>query len=128
VTWDGADDTKNPKNWSFKRRWGITALVSLVTFMTPMSSAIIAPASNAIGDEFGIHSSFLKQLNFSIILLACVIGPLVLAPLCEVYGRVIVLQLANMCIAYALLSAFQRAGVNNVQILLDLQLCVRFRA
>lgn len=79
-----------------------------------MSSAIIAPASNAIGDGFGIHSSFLKQLNFSIILLAYVIGPLVLAPLCEVYGRVIVLQLANMYIAYALLPTFRRVGVNNV--------------
>ena len=96
MTWDGADDPKNPKNWSFKRKWGITVLVSLITFMTGISSAIIAPASNVIGDEFNIHTSFRKQLNFSIIQLAYVIGPLVLAPLSEVYGRSLILQLANI--------------------------------
>lgn len=107
MTWDGVDDPKNPKNWPFKRKWGITALVSLIAFMSTMSSAIIAPASNAIGDaSFGVHSTFLKQLNFSIIQLAYVIGPLVLAPLCEIYGRMVVLEIANMYIAYPFLSVF----------------------
>jgi MFS family permease len=96
VSWDGADDPTNPKNWSFKRRWGITVLVSLITFMTGISSAIIAPASDIIGDEFNTHSSFRKQLNFSIIQLAYVIGPLALAPLSEVYGRSYILQLSNV--------------------------------
>ncbi|RAO71292.1 uncharacterized protein BHQ10_007304 [Talaromyces amestolkiae] len=96
VTWDGADDAANPKNWSFKRKWGITVLVSLITFMTGISSAIIAPASNVIDDDFKIHSSFQQQLNFSIIQLAYVIGPLALAPLSEIYGRSLILQLSNV--------------------------------
>lgn len=64
--------------------------------MTGISSAIIAPAGNVIADEFNTHTSFRKQLNFSIIQLAYVIGPLVLAPLSEVYGRSFILQFANV--------------------------------
>lgn len=96
MTWDGADDPTNPKNWSFKLKWGITVQVSLITFMTGISSAIIAPASNVIDGDFQIHSSFQQQLNFSIIQLAYVIGPLALAPLSEIYGRSLVLQLSNV--------------------------------
>lgn len=64
--------------------------------MTGISSAIIAPASNVIDDDFKIHSSFQQQLNFSIIQLAYVIGPLALAPLSEIYGRSLILQLSNV--------------------------------
>ncbi|TGO88255.1 hypothetical protein BPOR_0174g00080 [Botrytis porri] len=96
VTWDGTDDPSNPKNWSFKRKWGITVVVSLIAFMTGISSAIIAPASNVIAEKFDIHTSFRKQLNFSIIQLAYVIGPLVLAPLSEIYGRSFILQASNV--------------------------------
>lgn len=74
----------------------MTGLVSLITFTTGLSSAIIAPAGNIIGHDFGTDSSFLNQLNFSIIQLAYVIGPLVLAPGSEIYGRSIILQLATV--------------------------------
>ncbi|KAH8702168.1 synaptic vesicle transporter [Talaromyces proteolyticus] len=96
VTWDGPDDPSNPKNWSFKRRWLATGLVSLITFMTPIASSMIAPAEFAINRDLDVHSTFDSELIFSIFLLAFVVGPLFLAPLSEVYGRVIVLQLANV--------------------------------
>ncbi|EME46470.1 hypothetical protein DOTSEDRAFT_42977 [Dothistroma septosporum NZE10] len=96
VTWDGDDDPANPKNWSFKRRWLATGLVSLITFTTPIVSSMIAPASQAIGNDLNVHSTFQLQLIFSIFLLAFVVGPLFLAPMSEVYGRVVVLQLASV--------------------------------
>ena len=96
VPWDGADDPSNLKNWSFKRKQGITVVVSLVAFMTGISSAIIAPASDVIAENFDIQTSFRKQLNFSIIRLAYVIGPLILAPLSEVYGRSLIFQASNV--------------------------------
>ena len=86
----------NPKTWSFKRRWLATGLVSLVTFMTPIASSMIAPAESEIDKDLGVDSTIESELIFSIFLLAFVIGPLFLAPLSEVYGRVIVLQLANI--------------------------------
>ena len=64
--------------------------------MTGISSAIIAPAGTVIGDEFNSDTAFRRQLNFSIIQLAYVIGPLVLAPLSEVYGRSFILQSSNV--------------------------------
>jgi hypothetical protein len=96
VTFDGPNDPTNPKNWSFKRRWAATALVSLITFMTPIASSMIAPSSDAIDADLGVKSTIVSELIFSIFLLSFVIGPLFLAPLSEVYGRIIVLQLANI--------------------------------
>lgn len=74
----------NPKNWSFKRRWLATGLVSLITFMTPIASSMIAPAQQQIGDDLGVHSTFGLSLIFSIFLLAFVFGPLFIAPSSEV--------------------------------------------
>lgn len=57
---------------------------------------MVAPALPTIADEFGIRSEIEQYLVMSIFLLAYAIGPFVLAPLSEIYGRVIVLQLANL--------------------------------
>lgn len=96
VTWDGPDDPANPKNWSRKRRWVATSLVSLLTLMTPIASSMIAPSEAQIDHDLNITSSFVSKLVFSIFLLSFIIGPILLAPLSEVYGRVVILQLANI--------------------------------
>lgn len=57
---------------------------------------MIAPAEQQIDQDLDINSAFTSKLIFSIFLLAFVIGPLFFAPLSEIYGRVIVLQLANI--------------------------------
>lgn len=56
---------------------------------------MIAPALDKIGDDFHITSDLEKSLTLSAFVLAYAIGPLILGPLSEIYGRVIVLQLAN---------------------------------
>lgn len=33
VGWDGPNDPENPKNWTFKKKWAITSVVSLFTLM-----------------------------------------------------------------------------------------------
>ena len=57
---------------------------------------MIAPALERVSDEFNITDSLQEALVMSILLLAYAIGPFVLAPLSEMYGRVVVLQSANM--------------------------------
>lgn len=57
---------------------------------------MIAPALQAIKDDFNVQSEVLSQLTLSIFVLAFALGPLVLGPLSEIYGRVIVVQLANL--------------------------------
>lgn len=49
-----------------------------------------------MANEFGITSKIEEYLVMSIFLLAYALGPFILAPLSEMYGRVVVLQSANM--------------------------------
>lgn len=56
---------------------------------------MIAPAESAIGNDLNVHGQFQLALIFSIFLLAFVVGPFFLAPACEIYGRVLILQCAN---------------------------------
>ncbi|KAF2273658.1 MFS general substrate transporter [Westerdykella ornata] len=96
VTWDGPDDPANPKNWSMKRKWAATFIISSFTFVSPVSSSMISPALYSISEEFNITQKVEAQLTLSIFVLAYAIGPLFLGPLSEIYGRVIVLQLSNL--------------------------------
>lgn len=96
VNWNGPDDPDNPKNWPNKKKWAATVTVSLFTFISPVSSSMVAPALSSIAADFNITDQVLSQLTLSIFVLAYAVGPLILGPLSEVYGRVIVLQLANL--------------------------------
>ena len=96
VSWDGPDDPKNPKNWSFKMKWAATIIVSCFTFISPVSSSMVAPALSTIAQDFGITNEVESQLVLSIFVLAYAIGPLFIGPLSEIYGRVPVLQITNL--------------------------------
>lgn len=54
VAWEGVDDPENPKNWNSRRKWAAALVVSSFTFITPVASAIVAPAFSAIKAEFQV--------------------------------------------------------------------------
>jgi multidrug resistance protein len=56
---------------------------------------MVAPALTSIARDLNITNEVELSLTLSIFVLAYAIGPLFLGPLSEMYGRVIVLQLAN---------------------------------
>jgi len=95
VTWDGPDDPAHPKNWTKKQKWVATLVVSSFTFISPVSSSMVAPALTTIAAQFNITNSAQEELVLSVFVLAYAIGPLFLGPLSELYGRVRVLQIAN---------------------------------
>ncbi|OJD30864.1 mfs multidrug transporter [Diplodia corticola] len=95
VGWDGPEDPANPKNWSIRRKWAACLVVSAFTFISPVSSSMVAPALPAISKDLGVNKDIEEALILSIFVLAYAVGPLVLGPLSEVYGRVLVLQCAN---------------------------------
>lgn len=68
---------------------------------------MIAPASDAIGNDLDVHSTIQLQLIFSIFLLAYVVGPFIQAPLSELYGRVVVLQIANVFVVIIHMACFR---------------------
>jgi len=96
VTWDSPTDPANPKNWTTKKKWLATVVVSSFTFVSPVSSSMVAPSVAAIAAEFNISSTVEQELTLSIFVLAYAVGPLFFGPLSEIYGRVPVLQLANL--------------------------------
>ncbi|RPA99636.1 putative MFS multidrug transporter [Choiromyces venosus 120613-1] len=96
VTFGGPEDMENPKNWSFRTKWGATAIVSAFTFISPVSSTMVAPALGKMAEEFGVTKEMEISLMLSIFVLAYAFGPLVLGPLSEVYGRVPIIQFANL--------------------------------
>ncbi|KAH9995358.1 major facilitator superfamily transporter [Xylariaceae sp. FL0662B] len=110
VTWSGPDDPTNPKNWPFSRKWVAVFIVSTFTLIAPVSSSMVAPSLTIIGEELDIPEAFMRNLVLSIFLLAYAIGPLIFGPLSEVYGRVLVLQLANLLyLAFNLGCGFARS-------------------
>ncbi|KAK7900359.1 hypothetical protein LTR67_004105 [Exophiala xenobiotica] len=96
VAWESPEDPENPKNWTYRKKWAATLIVSSFTFISPVSSSMVAPALNKIGQDLGVDSDIERSLMLSIFVLAYAIGPLFLGPLSEIYGRVIVLQLSNL--------------------------------
>jgi multidrug resistance protein len=57
---------------------------------------MIAPASPNLGADLGIQSPTVLALSVSIFILGYAVGPLILGPLSEVFGRCIVLQCSNL--------------------------------
>lgn len=84
------------KSWAKRRKWLAVFIISSFVFISPMSSSMISPASDAVAAEFGIKSTVVIALCTSIFVLAYAIGPLILGPLSEIYGRSRVVQLANL--------------------------------
>ncbi|KAJ6057629.1 uncharacterized protein N7446_008526 [Penicillium canescens] len=87
VTWDGPDDPENPLNWTSKRKLGTTCSIALITLLTPLGSSMFAPGVPRLVKDFGVTSTELSSFVVSVYLLGYCFGPLLLAPLSEMYGR-----------------------------------------
>lgn len=109
VTWTGPDDPENPKNWPFSKKWGVVFIVSIFTFVSPVSSSMVAPGLTTIGRELDIPEPFMQNIVLSIFVLAYALGPLAWGPLSEIYGRVPILQFTNLgFLAFALGCGFAK--------------------
>jgi MFS family permease len=72
------------------RKWTAAVLVSAYSFISPVSSSMVAPALVTVKVEFHIRNSVESQVFMSIFVLAYAVGPL-----SEMYGRIIIIQLCN---------------------------------
>ncbi|KAJ3783432.1 multidrug resistance protein 4 [Lentinula aff. detonsa] len=89
---DWEDDPINARNWSFSKKWSCVAIVSLYTFLSPLSSSMLAPGLPDIAAKYGVTSTTETSLMLSVFLISFAFGPLLLAPLSEMYGRTWVLH------------------------------------
>ena len=60
----------------------------MYTFVAPLGSSMMAPGLPDVAIKYGITNPTVIALTMSIFLLSFAIGPLFMAPLSEMYGRV----------------------------------------
>lgn len=88
VDWNGLDDPEKPLNWNLKRKWTNLALIAVLTLLTPFGSSMFAPGVPQMMEEFRSTNVDLASFVVSIYVLGYALGPLFIAPLSELYGRV----------------------------------------
>ncbi|KIW17886.1 hypothetical protein PV08_05081 [Exophiala spinifera] len=95
VDWDGPNDPEKALNWPNKKKWGNVAVISSVTFLTPLASSMVAPAVPLVMKELHSTDDTIASFIVSIYVLGYALGPLFLAPMSEVYGRLPVYHACN---------------------------------
>ncbi|KAI1175970.1 MFS general substrate transporter [Nemania sp. FL0916] len=88
-------DKDNPMQWTTRRKWVVTNILSATGFNRIVVSTIMAPALPIIANELRMSPTE-SALSLSIYLLATAFGPLIIGPLSEMYGRQVVLHASNV--------------------------------
>ncbi|KAL8722750.1 MAG: hypothetical protein Q9225_000811 [Loekoesia sp. 1 TL-2023] len=95
VDWDGQEDPANPQNWPKVVRLGHVAVVSIMTLIANLASTMFAPGAALLMKDFHQTNSTVATLTVTIYLLGFALGPLAIAPLSELYGRLAVYHTCN---------------------------------
>ncbi|CBQ72989.1 related to multidrug resistant protein [Sporisorium reilianum SRZ2] len=85
VTWHD-NDPENPFNWTRPRKIMLLSVVTACAFCVTNASSIISNAYQGIQDEFHI-SRTVAILGLSLFVIGLGVGPMLLGPLSEFYGR-----------------------------------------
>ncbi|OLN98046.1 putative transporter C1529.01-like protein 8 [Colletotrichum chlorophyti] len=96
VDWDGPEDASNPRNWSSRKKLSHVVLVSSFTLYSNLAAVMFAPGAQYLVKEFGITSSMVASLTVSVYVLGYCVGPFLIAPLSEIYGRLIIYHVCNL--------------------------------
>ncbi|KAK5118774.1 hypothetical protein LTR85_007980 [Meristemomyces frigidus] len=86
VEFDGPDDPYRPMNWPFRKKAVTTVLYGFTTMGATFSSSVYSPAVSNIETAFGVGQE-VSTLGIALLLFGFGLGPLLWAPLSEVYGR-----------------------------------------
>lgn len=83
VDWYTTDDAANPQNWSNGKRFVVSLIICLYTFVVYTGSAIYTSSEQDVMEKFNIGPTA-ASLPLSLYVLAYGIGPLLWAPLSEI--------------------------------------------
>lgn len=86
VAFEGDDDPLNPKNKKAARKWMIVIILALGSFCVTCASALYTTTYDGMDAEFG-NSRLIATLGLTTYVFGLGIGPMVLGPLSEFYGR-----------------------------------------
>ena len=96
VDWEGSDDPKKAMNWPARKKWSNVAVIASIGFLTPLASSMVAPGVPEVMKDFHTTNATIGSFIVSIYILGYAIGPLIIAPLSELYGRLIVYHVNNV--------------------------------
>ncbi|KAK9377076.1 major facilitator superfamily domain-containing protein [Lipomyces chichibuensis] len=99
IGWDSDADPTNPKNWPKRVKIRVMIFVLVTAFMVPTASTLFAPGESIMAKEFGLTNSVVKQFTVSAYVFGFGYGPLMHAPLSEIYGRKYVVACSNFLFA-----------------------------
>ncbi|KAI9744192.1 MAG: hypothetical protein M1818_002344 [Claussenomyces sp. TS43310] len=103
VEFDGPDDLYRPVNWPYRKKLITTILYGLTTMGSTWNSAIYASGTRSVAKEFGVGNE-VAVLGTAFLMMGFGLGPLVWAPLSEVYGRkpaVLAPYFISVCFTFA---------------------------
>jgi hypothetical protein len=95
VDWED-NEPGNPYNWTPKKKWLNIAVLSALTLLTPLGSSFFAPAVPRVMADFKSTSELEATFVVSVYLLGFAFGPILIAPLSELYGRLVVYHTCNV--------------------------------
>ena len=92
---DVVDNRKDAMHWSTRKKAKNCLVILILTFITTLASTVVAPGVPLIMHEFGVNN-VLGAFIVSIFVLGQITGPLLIAPLSDSYGRLIIYHLGNL--------------------------------
>jgi multidrug resistance protein len=114
IWWDGQDDPENPYNWPNWRKVVNCGLISTLTFLVTMASSIFAPGVPSLMQEFGSTNNELSTFVVSVYVLGFAFGPMIIAPMSELYGRSLIYQICNFCFTAFLIACALAPSLENL--------------
>ncbi|KAL7627985.1 hypothetical protein AAE478_002181 [Parahypoxylon ruwenzoriense] len=103
VDFEGPDDPYHPLNWPRRKKVTTTLLYGLVTMTATWASSSYSAGTKQIAEQFDVGTQT-ATLGTTLFLLGFGIGPLLFAPLSEVYGRrvaVLTPMFVSICFSFA---------------------------
>lgn len=106
IEFDPNGDPENPQDWSESSKKVVIALLSAMAFMVTFTCISIVPIANHI--VFSLNGT--ENRSSSILLVTVwelgeALGPLIIAPLSEIYGRYPVYNIANLLFIFGIILA-----------------------
>jgi len=79
-------DSEHPRNWSNYRKMSNVMVIASMAIMSPLASAAFTPAISSVSKDLGVEPTAVVTATTGFVVMLGV-GPLILAPLSETFGR-----------------------------------------
>ena len=111
------EDPENPRQWSQRTKMANVAVIAAMSILSPLASSMFTPGIQQIADDLGTTSSIVIGCTTGFVVFLG-IGPLILAPLSETFGR---RKLYLVCFTFFALLQIPSALAPNIETLIAMR-------